>query len=97
MEANAARRDRVDDGIGPRNGCGDRGLVAHIGGDDRDPVGTDRSQPNPRRVWMPHSDAHSHPLGRQAMHESPTEEARTAEHHNRGHHLLRHAGPARSR
>jgi hypothetical protein len=35
-------RDRVDDGVGPLNGCGDRGFVAHIGGDDRDPVETDR-------------------------------------------------------
>jgi hypothetical protein len=66
-------------------------LIAHIGGDDRDPVETDRSQPNPRRVWMPHSDTYSHPFGGQAMHESPTEKTRTAEDHNRGHHLLGHA------
>jgi hypothetical protein len=26
------------------------------------------------------------------VHQSSTEETRTAEHHNRGHHLLRHAG-----
>ena len=52
------RRDRVDDGVGPRNGGGDRGLIAHIGGDDRDPVEIDRLQRYSRRVWMPHSDAH---------------------------------------
>jgi hypothetical protein len=40
---------------------------------------------------MPHSDAYIHALGGQAVHQSPTEETRTAEHHNRGHHLLRHA------
>ena len=38
------RRDRVDDGVGSRNGGGDRGLIAHIGGDDRDPIETDRLQ-----------------------------------------------------
>ena len=67
-------------------------MIAHIGGDDRDPVETHRSQLNPRPVRMPHSDAYSHPLGGQAVHQSSTEETRTAEHHNRGHHLLRHAG-----
>jgi hypothetical protein len=66
-------------------------LVAHIGGDDRDPVETQRSQVNPRSVWMPHSDAHSHAFGDQAVHQSPTEEPPTAEHHNHGHDLLRHA------
>ena len=71
---------------------GDRGLIAHIGGDDRDPVEIDRSQRYSRPIWMPHSDAHSHPLRGQAVHQSPTEEARSAEHHNHGHHLLRHAG-----
>src|SRR5271167_3657746 len=60
-------RDRVDDGIGSRDGGGDRGLIAHIGGNDRDPIDTNRSQLNPRRVWMPHSDAYSHPLGGQAV------------------------------
>jgi hypothetical protein len=96
LEGNAALlsigRDRVDDGIGSRDGGGDRGLIAHIGGNDRDPIDTNRSQLNPRRVWMPHSDAYSHPLGGQAVDQSPTEETRTAEYHNRGHHLLRHAG-----
>jgi hypothetical protein len=41
---------------------------------------------------MPHRDAYSHPLGEQAMYESPTEETGTAKHHNHGHHLLRYAG-----
>jgi hypothetical protein len=41
-------RDRIDDGVGTRNGGGDRGLVAHIGGDNRDPIETDRLQLNPR-------------------------------------------------
>ena len=91
------RRDRVDDGVGSRNGGGDRGLIAHIGGDDRDPIETDRLQLSPRMVRMPHSDAHSHPLRGQAVHNSPTEEARSAEHHNHGHHLLRHAGLRRIR
>ena len=40
---------------------------------------------------MPHRDTYSHPFGGQAVDESPTEETRTAEHHNRGHDLLRHA------
>ena len=85
-------RDRIDYGVSSRNGGGDRGLIAYIGGDDRDPVETHRSQLNPRRIWMPHSDAYSHALGGQVVHQSPTEETRTAEHHDRGHHLLRHAG-----
>ena len=67
-----------DDGVGAGNGGGDRGLIGHVGGDDRDPVETHRSQLNPRRVRMPHRDAYSHPLGEQAMYESPTEETGTA-------------------
>jgi hypothetical protein len=50
------------------NGGGDRDLVAHIGGNDRDPVESNRSQLNPRRVWVPHSDAYSHPLGGHSVH-----------------------------
>jgi hypothetical protein len=49
-------------------------------------------QLSPRMVRMPHSDAHSHPLRGQAVHQSPTEEAPSTEHHNHGHHLLRQAG-----
>jgi hypothetical protein len=64
--------------VGAGNGGGDRGLIGHVGGDDRDPVETHRSQLNPRRVRMPHRDAYSHPLGEQAMYESPTEETGTA-------------------
>ena len=37
-------------------------------------VETERSQLNPRRVRMPHSDAYSHAFGGQAPHQSPTEE-----------------------
>ena len=70
-------------------------MIAHIGGDDRDPVETDRSELNPRRVWMPHGHAYNHSLGGEAVHDLPTEEARSAEHHNRGHDLLRHAGLSR--
>ena len=55
-------RDRIDYGVSSRNGSGDRGLIAHIGGDDRDPVETHRSQLNPRRIRMPHSDAYGHAL-----------------------------------
>jgi hypothetical protein len=40
------------------------------------------------KVLMPHSDTCSHPFGSQAVHESPTAETRTAEHHNTGHDLL---------
>ena len=61
-------RDRIDYGVSSRNGGGDRGLIAHIGGDNRDPVESHRSQLNPRRVRMPHSDAYSHALGGQAVH-----------------------------
>ena len=85
-------RDRIDYGVSSRNGGGDRSLIAHIGGDHRNPVETHRS---PRRVRMPYSDAYSHALGGQAVHQSPTEETRTAEHHNRGHHLLRHVNSLR--
>ena len=46
----------------------------------------------PRWIRMPHSDAYSHALGGQAGHQSSAEETGTAEHHNRGHYLLRHAG-----
>jgi NAD(P)-dependent dehydrogenase (short-subunit alcohol dehydrogenase family) len=84
-------RDRIDYRVSSGNGGGDRGLIAHIGGNDRDTVETHRSQLNLSRIRMPHSDAYSHALGRQTVHQSPTEETRTAEHHNRGHHLLRHA------
>jgi hypothetical protein len=59
-------------------------LGVNIGGDDRDPVETDRLQLNPRMVRMPHSDAHSHPWRGQAVHQSPTEEAPSTEHHNHG-------------
>lgn len=72
-------------------------LVAHIGGDERNPVETNRSQFNSRRVWIPHRDAYTHTLGGQAVYQSAAEETRTAEYHNRGHHLLSHAGPSRSR
>jgi len=86
-------RDRIDDGVSSRNSGGDRGLITHIGGDDRDPVETQRSQVNPRSVWMPHSGAHSHAFGDQAVHQSPTEEPPTAEQHNHGHDLAIRAGP----
>jgi hypothetical protein len=88
-------RDRIDYGVSSRNGGGDRGLIAHIGGHDHDAVETNRSQLNARRVWMPHGDAYSHAFGGQAVDESPTEEPRTAEHHDRGHDLLRHAAGSR--
>jgi hypothetical protein len=83
---------KTDHGVGARNGSRDRGLIAHIGGDDRNLVQTHRSQLNPRWIRMPHSDAYSHALGGQAGHQASAEETRTAEHHNRGHHSLRHAG-----
>src|SRR5262245_16600467 len=40
---------------------------------------------------MPHSDAYSHSFGGQTVHQSPPEKPPTAEHHNHGHDLLRHA------
>lgn len=89
-------RDRIDYGASSGNGGRDRGLIAQIGGDDRDLVETHRSPLNPRWIRIPHSDAYSHALGGQAGHQSSAEETRTAEHHNRGHHLLRHAGLARN-
>jgi hypothetical protein len=61
-------------------------LIAHISGNDRDPAETDRLQLNPRMVRMPHSDAHSHSLGGEAV---PTEEAHSAEHHN---HVIIYSG-----
>ena len=82
-------RDGVDHGVGLLNGGGNRGLIAHIGGDDRDPLETHRSQLNPGPVGMPHGDACSHPLGGQAVYQSPTKETPTAKHDNRRHHLLR--------
>ena len=85
-------RDRVDDGVGPRNGSGNGRPVAHIGRDERDQVGTERSQLNSRRIWMPHSDAYTHTRGRQAVHQSPTEETPTTKHHNCRHLLLRKQG-----
>ena len=82
-------RDRVDHDVGLGNGGGNRGLIAHIGGDNRDRLETRRSQLNPGRVRMPHGDAYSHPLRGQAVYQSPTKETPTAKHDNRRHPLLR--------
>jgi hypothetical protein len=82
-------RDRVDHGVGLFDGGGNRGLLAHIGGDDRDPFETHRSQLDPGRVCVPHSDTYSHTLGGQAVYQSPTQETPTAKHDNRRHPLLR--------
>jgi len=40
-------------------------------------------------IWMPHGDAYYHTLGRQAVHQSPTEEPPSAEYDDRAHYLLR--------
>ena len=78
-------RDRVDDGVGPGDGGGDRGLVAHVGAEDCDPIQARRAQGAPRPVGMPDRDAHSRSLGGEALHEPPAEEPRAAEHADRGH------------
>jgi hypothetical protein len=58
-------------------------------GTNRDPFETHRSQLDPRRVGVPHIDTHSHPLGGQAVYQSPTKETPTAKHDNRRHTFLR--------
>ncbi len=78
-------RDRVDDSVGPGDGRRDRGLVAHIDANDRDPAEAGRTQGAPSPVGMPDRDAHGRSLGDEAPHEPTTEEPRAAEHDDRGH------------
>jgi hypothetical protein len=81
-------RDRIDRDVGSSHGGGNRSSVANIGGNHRDSVETDRSQIKSRLIWTPHGDAYCHALSREAVHQSPTEETPSAEHHNRAHYLL---------
>ena len=78
-------RDRVYDGISSGDGCGDRGLVAHVGGEQRDLVQSRRAQGAQRWIGMPDRDAHIRPFGREAQCEPSAEEPRAAEHGDRGH------------
>jgi hypothetical protein len=77
--------DRIDDGVGPGEDGGDRGLVAHVGAEDRNPVQACRVQSAARAVGMPDRDAYSCSLGSEAAHEASTEEAGAPEHADRGH------------
>jgi hypothetical protein len=77
--------DRVDDGVSPGNGGGDRGLVAHVGVQARDPIQASRAQDAPRALGMPDSDPYSRPFGGEAPHQPPAEEPGAAEHTDRGH------------
>ncbi len=78
-------RDRVDDGVGPGDGRRDRGLVAHVDANDRDPAHAGRTQGAPSPVGMPDRDAHIRALGDEVPHEPPAEETRAAEHDDGGH------------
>jgi hypothetical protein len=69
----------------PATGRGDRGLVAHVGAKDGDPVQAGRTQRVLRLLGMSDRDAHSGSLGDEAPHEPPAEEPRAAEHDDRGH------------
>ena len=62
--------DRIDDGVGPGEDGGDRGLVAHVGAEDRNPVQARRVQSAARAVGMPDRDAYSRSLGSEAPHEA---------------------------
>jgi hypothetical protein len=90
-------RNRVDDGVGFSDGRGDGGLVAHVGAEQRDLVQSRCAQGAPRRIRMPHRDAHTRPLGGEALHEPSAEEPSAAEHGDRGHGIacgiLDHGGP----
>ena len=75
----------VDDGVGSGDGGGDRGLVAHVGAEDRDPIQGRRSQSGARAVGMSDRDTHRRSLGSEALHEAPTKETGAPEHADRGH------------
>ena len=55
--------DDVDDGVDPGYGGGDRGLVAHVGAEDRDTVKIGRSQDAPRPIRRPNRDAQRRAFG----------------------------------
>jgi hypothetical protein len=77
--------DDVDDGVDPGYGGGDGALVAHVGAEDRDTVQINRSEDAPRPIGRPNRNAQRRSFGGEPPHESPAEEARAAEHADRGH------------
>jgi hypothetical protein len=89
LESHAARLDiggnGVDDGVNPGYGGGDRGLVAHVGAEDRDSVQISRSEDVPRPLGRPNRDAQRRSFGGEAPHQPPAEEPRAAEHADHGH------------
>jgi hypothetical protein len=72
--------DGVDDSIDPGYGGGDRGLVAHVGAQDRDTVQISRSEDAPRPIGKPDRDAQRRSFGG----EPPAEEAGATEPTNSG-------------
>jgi hypothetical protein len=68
----------------PATAAGHRGLVAYVGAQDRNPIRASCAQ-SVRALGMPHRDAHSRPLGGEALYEPPAEEPPAAEHADRGH------------
>src|SRR2546425_5430266 len=77
-------RDGVDDGVGPGHGGGDRGLVAHVGAQDRDTLQISRWEDTARPIGRPNCDAQRRSFGGEPPHQPPAEEARAAEHADRG-------------
>ena len=78
-------RDRIDDGVSPRNDGADRGWITHVGGADRHPLKVRRAQGSLRPLGMPDRDAHARALGGEALHQTATEKPGAAEHSDRSH------------
>ena len=74
--------DGVHDGVGPGDGGGDRGRVAHVGAQDLDMVRIRKDVPRP--LGRPDRDAHARPFTGEPPHEPPAEEARAAEYADGG-------------
>src|SRR6267378_4379077 len=87
LERHASRLDiggyRIDNGVGTGEGGGDRGLIAHVGGEDRNQVQARRVQRAARAIGMPDRDAYSRSLGSEAPHKASTQEAGAPEHADR--------------
>jgi len=75
----------VDDGVGSGDGGGDRGLLAHVGTEDHNPVQARRSQSAARAVGISDRNAHRRSSGGESLDETPTEEAGAAKHTDHGH------------
>ena len=75
----------VDYGIDSCDGGNNRGLVAHVGTKDRDPVQARRAQSGARAIGMSDRDADRRSRVSEALHNAPTEEAGAPEHAYRGH------------